>query len=218
MRIIFIFIIAVMSLGGHSRALAQHKIDMVEILGIQSDIAAMEERISYLIRHKPELADMKGLRQFHIIDVYPTDNPPVIEGYFTKNEYLDQSFLYHLSPSYYTLNSPWIFGKKKRYISALTFITDSTGNLLATGDVFLVHVAPVKGEDDIKLAKMFFDGEIDFAFYVSQHAGEFITYLKNDSLYAYNTRDLTIYPWREFIDRYLNTWVTYVKKETNASE
>ena len=208
MRIIFIFIIAVMSLGGYSRALAQHKIDMVEILGIQSDIAAMEERISYLIRHKPELADMKGLRQFHIIDVYPSDSATAARGYFTKNEYLDQSFLSHLSPSYYTLNSPWIFGKKTRYIRALTFITDSTGNLLATGDVFLVHVAPVKGEDDIKLAKMFFDGEIDFAFYLSLHAMHFLTYIKNNSLYAIDTRNLTIYSWREFIDRYLDIWAS----------
>ena len=198
----------------------QQNINMIEMLHVEQDIVSLEKRIARLIKKKPEIANVQGLRQFHILLLGNTN--------IRKERFLDRSFLrqitigdyFHLYPiiSYrkgggWRLNVRNIFRKNQKYIQTVTFITDSTGNLVAKGDARFV--TPIyKGSyfelSDMKLAKMFFDKEIDFVFWLGfPHSTRYMIGIKDNNLYGLqNTQEgLKIYTWDEFMECCFDEWV-----------
>lgn len=187
-------ILVTMVLYSGTCSYAQKNINIIEILNIEQDIVSLENRIKDLTKKNPAMANIQGLRQFHVFWLGIDD--------IKKKEYENRSFLYRLYHAYYDIGSN--FRKKKKYIRTTTLITDSVGNLVAIGDARLVHVAPVFGKNDIELAKMFFDKKIDFAFYMGVTYITFDTYcvIKDNKISIIkDTKEcLEIYSWEEFID------------------
>jgi len=203
---------------------AQENINMLEILNIQQDIVALENRITSSIKiNNPDIANMQGLRQFHILWL----------GSFTdkKEDYLDRTFLYKLFCGYYELSPkvkqnkrekiPFLYcinpdlyyqiesKKWKKYLKTTTLITDSTGNLVASGDARLVYGYTNFSQFDKKLAKMFFDKEIDFAFYMGGAYPSFIVIKDNKISVVKETKEeeLKIYSWDEFMECCFENWL-----------
>jgi len=197
----YLILIIIMYSGMYSYS--QENINMIEILNIKKDIVSLEDRITDLIKKNPEIADIQGLKQFHLFWV------GVEKDSLKKEDYLDYSFLYKLiPPGYYHFGSNSLL---KKYLRSETLITDSAGNLIARGDARLVHVAPVFDSNDIKLAKMFFNKEIDFAFYMG---GQLRTYvgIKGNTLYMFKTTqdELIQYSWKEFMECCFDEWIVYM--------
>ena len=100
----------------------------------------------------------------------------------------------------------------------MTLITDSTGNLVATGDARFATPFFYKGSlelPDMKLAKMFFDKEMDFILWLeTPHSMRYMVGIKGNNLYALERTQegLKIYSWEEFIECYFDEWV-YKKKQ-----
>jgi hypothetical protein len=188
---------------------AQENINMIKILDIEQDIISLEKRITSLVKKKPEIANIRGLRQFHVFGLY--------SGNSRKEDFLNRSFLYKLSlGGYYDIKSNFLFWKRRKYIKAQTSITDSVGNLVARGDARLVHVAPVFGQYNIELAKMFFDKEIDFVFDLGfPYSSRYMVGIKGNNLYALqNTKEgLKVYPWDEFMQCCYDEWVFQGKRQ-----
>ena len=177
---------------------AQNNIDMMNDLKIEQDIISLENRITDLIKKNPKIANIQGLKQYHILLLSPK------YGNFNKENYLDYSFLYQLSYGYYSL-----FGKQK-YIVTETLVTDSIGNLIATGDAILVHVAPVFAKSDMEVSRMFFNKEFDFVFCLaSPHSMGYMVGIKDNNLYALeDTKEgIKIYTWEEFIECCFDKWI-----------
>jgi hypothetical protein len=181
---------------------AQNNINMINILKIEQDIVSLENRITDLIKKNPKIANIQGLRQYHILWLGSTNK---------KEDFLSYSFLHQLYQGYFHLNSNTLLKKRQKYIKTTTLITDSIGNLVAKGDARLVHVAPVFDENDIELAKMFFDKEIDFAFYL--HTMRYMITVKDNNLYALEDtkEDLIIYTWEKFIECCFDEWVSSMR-------
>lgn len=156
---------------------AQENINMIEILNIKQDIVSLENRITDLIQKNSEIANVKGVQQFHIFWLGNVENN------LKKEDYLDHSFLYKLDYSHYHLGANSLFKKGRKYIRTTTLITDSIGNLVAKGDARLVHVSTVFDPNDAKLAKMFFDKEIDFVFRIGRTFTRYVG-IKGSTLYA----------------------------------
>ncbi|MDR1614422.1 MAG: hypothetical protein LBS26_02525 [Campylobacteraceae bacterium] len=193
--------------GMCSFSFAQENTNMIKILNIEQDIVSLENRITDLIKKKPAIANIQGLRQFHILLLGFSDYNKVE---IKKEDYLDYSFLYQLRQSYYHLGSNSLFAKKKKYLSTITLVTDSTGNLVATSDARLVHIAPVFDQKDIELAKMFFDKEIDFILWLeTPHITRYMVGIKDNNLYALErTKEgLKIYSWDEFMKCCFDKWI-----------
>lgn len=179
-------------------------INMVKVLNIEQDIVSLENRITDLIKKKSEIANIQGLRQYHILWLGSYTNK--------KEDYLDHSFLHQLGYDYYRLSSNSLFRKEKKYIKATTLITDSVGSLVATGDARLVHISPAFFQSDVELAKMFFENEIDFAFYL--HTMSYMVGIKGNNLYGLERTQegLKIYSWEEFMECCFDKWI-YPRKQ-----
>ncbi len=178
---------------------------MVNVLHIEQDIASLEARITSLIKKQPEITDIQRLRQFYIL-LFSYNNTKVD---IKKEDYFDRSFLQQLSPFYYHIKSKFILGKKKKYLDTSTLITDSIGNLVATADARMVYITHANDPEYIKLAKMFFNKEIDFVCgLASPHSMRYMVGIKNNDLYIFDLQDdLKIYPWKEFINCCFDEWV-----------
>lgn len=186
---------------------AQENINMIEVLNIEQDIVALENRITDLIKKKPEIANIQGLRQFHILLLGFSDYTKIE---IKKEDYLEHSFLFQLCQGYYRLGSNSLFRKEKKYLSTITLITDGTGNLIATGDARLVHIALVFAPNDIELAKMLFDNEIDFVLWLeTPHIMRYMVGIKGNNLYALERTQegLKIHSWEEFMECCFDKWV-----------
>jgi len=203
----YLILIAIIIYSGMC-SYAQENINMIEVLNIKQDIVSLENKITDLIKKKPEIANIQGLRQFHIFWLGSFPNVDV-----KKENYSDYSFLYQLVYDYYHLSSNCLFGKKRKYIKATTFITDFAGNLVAKGDARLVtpFYKGSYGElPDMKLAKMFFNNEIDFVFRLGfPHTMRYMVGIKGNNLFAFeNTKEgLKIYSWDEFMKCCFDEWV-----------
>ena len=182
-----------------SRAYVQgDSIDMIKILNIKQDIISLETVIAKQIKKQPKIADIQGLRQFHILFL-GVDTDFNIE----KSSYLDYSFLSHLHGVYY--------GKKEKFLDTKTLITDSSGNLVAT-TIQYVYVQQTQSPDSYmaKIAKMLFDGEIDCAFMLGiPHTGQYLVGAKGPDLYGIDDspQNFKVYPWNEFIESHFDKWV-----------
>jgi hypothetical protein len=206
---------------------AQNKVDMIDILDIRQDISILEDRISKLIKKNPDISHIQNLQQFHIFWLG-------YEGNTLKEDYLDHSFLYKLAYRYYhiftggiPLNFPFLyrinsalyyrllskplFGKGKKYIKDRTLITDSIGNLIASGDAQFISAYSLYGKSDVELAKMFHEKKVDFVFYYIRNHVKYSLYsmislseyiaIKDDKIYVIkDTKDgLEIFSMEEFI-------------------
>ena len=181
---------------------APENIDLIEILNIRQDVISLENRIANLIIKNSEIANIRGVRQFHIFWLGDVENN------LKKEDYLDHSFLYKLGYGYYHLGTNSLFKKEKKYIRTTTLITDAAGNLVAIGDARLVHISPVFDSNDVKLAKMFFDKEIDFVFRIGRTFNRYVG-IKGSTLCALEaTKDgLQTYTWEEFMKCCFDEWV-----------
>ncbi len=94
-------------------------------------------------------------------------------------------------------------------IRTTTLITDSLGNLVAGGDAHLVYGRTSFDSNDVKLAKMFFDKEIDFAFYLEGTLLSRYIGIKGNNLFAFEAtkEGLKIYSWRELIECCFEEWI-----------
>jgi hypothetical protein len=190
---------------------AQEDINMIEILNMKKDMRHLEKRISKLIRQNPDIAKMKGLKQFHILYLGIDDATKL-----TKEDYINQSFLYHLYTGH-TDNKSFGFSSfdvRVKCIRTNTLLTDSEGTLVTHGDA--IYFLPVSSSyvsiDDTILAKMFFNKEIDFAFrIVSPFEMRFVEIgIKGNNLYVFGIDDdgyEIIYTWEEFIECCLEDWI-----------
>lgn len=202
-------------------------VDMVKLLNIEQDIVNLEDRIKSSIKiNNPDIANIQGLQQFHVFLLH-ADN-----GDITEDKFSDKSFIYHLNCDYFNLSpkakkiksdnkpsllyriSPDLYYKRaskkwKKYVTTLTFITDSAGNLIATGDARFVTPFFYNGSQELpymKLAKMFFNKEIDFAF-MWEVLGYYFC-LKNNDLFVIedHKEGLKIYGWSEFLNCCFDDW------------
>ena len=197
-------ILITMIIGSIVSFYAQDSINMVNILNIKQEIESLEHRITGLIKKNPALSKIQGLRQYHILFLYSPSQ--------RKEDFYDYSFLYHLETDYYFIRSNLLFRKKKKFIKASTFITDSIGNLIATGDarhIVTFNKRSYLALPNVKMAKMFFDKDIDFAFYLaSPYSMDYVIGLKKNNLYALEKTKagLKLYNWAEFMDCCFDDW------------
>ncbi len=224
----YLILIIIVVMCSERCSYAQNNMNMIEILNVEQDIINLENRIKNVIKkNHPNLANIQGLQQFHILTLSANSK--------NKEDYLNGSFLDQIIPDYWLLSSKVkkykslqrsflyrIIGprfylnryskppvKRQKYLVTNTLITDSIGNLIAVGDARLVQVLYDFNPSYAKLAKMFFNKEIDFAFYLDGSAGRYMVGIKNDRLYAFMTTKthLNIYIWEEFIECCFNEWV-----------
>lgn len=131
---------------------------------------------------------------------------------FEKGNYINYSFLDHLYSAYYEIKPKFIFGKKERYIDTQTLITDSLGNLVVTADFRLVYNQQSNNSrlHTARIAKMFFDGEIDFAFILGYpHTIHYTVGIKGNELFVIHNskKNFQVYSWEEFIENHFDEWV-----------
>jgi len=187
---------------------AQEKIDMVKMLNIKEDIVLLENRITNLIK-KSKIAEMQGLKQFHVFCLFG--------GYNINNEekYKDDSFLNYLKLSdYYVLSNKTKFRKKnkEKYLKTFTYITDSTGNFVARGDAISIYVPFILCQEYNDFSKMFYDNEIDFAFCMGQLGRYFI--IKDNEIYVikFSKEELKIYTLSEYVNCCFEEWMYNERK------
>jgi len=197
----------IMCIGMCSFSFAQKNTIMTEVLENRQELVSLEKRISELIKKNPDIANIHGLRQFHILLMGFSDYNKVE---IKKENYLDYSFLSRLHQRYYHVSSNSLFAKKKKYLSTITLITDSLGNLVATGDARLVHIASVFSQNDIESAKMFFNKEMDFILRLeTPHSMRYMVGIKGNNLYALErtNKGLKIFQWDEFMKCCFDKWI-----------
>lgn len=159
------------------------------------DVEHLKKRTSSLIKKNPYLSSLKGLRQYHIFELYPCGS------FYGNKDYEDAAFLLDLRYGYYDVK---VFFRKKKYMRDRTIITDSIGNIVAYGCArFLFVPNKPKKEDphdlDSEIARLFFSGEIDMAFYTLQYPNRYIC-LKDEHLYVLESvaGNLKFREWRSF--------------------
>lgn len=200
-------IVVIMCLGAFSYA--QEEINMIERLNIKEDVVALEKRINGLVKKDPKLKNIQGKKQFHILLLgYKND---ITKKDINKEKYKDYSFLDSLVPhyNYYTTSNGLLFRKKKKYITTLTLITDSEGNLIAYGDGrFIVSTFNPKLYFD--LAKTLFSEKLDTVIYLEgPHNSKYSIGIKGNKLYALENDidELKIYPWKDFMNCCFDNWI-----------
>jgi hypothetical protein len=186
---------------------AQAKTDLVNILHLEQDLVKLEERTTMLIKkQQPQLAKIKGLRQFHVLYL------KLDKGDTKKADFWDHSFLYKLKCTYYRIRSNPILGKEKPYLQGKTFITDSIGNPVATSDAFIVSTFSKYSYrsicGDIKFIRKLFNRELDSAFYlISPFFMHYLVGIKDDKLYGIEEIGYIMHPWEEFMNNYFDDWL-----------
>lgn len=107
---------------------AQNEYDIVDVLGIRTQVDSLERRIDLLIKCSPYLMSRRGLKQYHILKLYAS-SPADVECLFD-----DVDNIRNLSCCY-SYRKPFLgIYKNKRYIDATTFVCDSSGTILAIGN------------------------------------------------------------------------------------
>lgn len=160
------------------------------------DIQKLEKRISKKISKNEHLSNKNGLRFFHVWNLYP------VFSFLWREDFNNGRFLL-LRPDYYPVHRRGflmkLFSRKKKYMYGETLVTDATGKLLAIFSQDVIS-GTYNGDDRQKLAKMFFDKELDFAFTDCFPSKYYC--IKGDSLFALviDENDLKHYTWDEFLD------------------
>ena len=126
---------------------AQKNINMIEILNVEQDIVSLENRIISSIKiNNPEIANIHGLQQFHILWLGTRTNK--------KEDFLNYSFLYQLDYGYYDL-SPKVKKIKNRNPSLLYRISPDMYYRIVSKKwkKYLTHIAAPSPQKHKKLAK-----------------------------------------------------------------
>ncbi|MEN6502030.1 MAG: hypothetical protein ABFC55_06600 [Tenuifilaceae bacterium] len=190
----YLLLIALLHFGINS--FSQNEMNMMDKLNIRQDLSVVNNRITRLLNKDPYFSKTQGVKLFHIFWL-------TYQGEFRKEDFLNQSFLNKLVPSYYTQKT--LFGKKK-YLATQVFISDSTGHLIATSDGRAIYSA-VKYKNtytqgDLNLLRIFYKSEMDFIFYIELTSGDTYFGTKGKDIYVLkqSNEELKIYPLEEFIN------------------
>lgn len=168
------------------------------------DVESLRKRTDFLIRKDPVLSSMVGIRQYHIYSLYPCGS------YIWRIEYEDASFLFNLVYGYYTIRGNFLnrlFSKKMKYMRDRTVITDSLGNLVAYGDarsIFVPQIPLSENDDEVEIAKLFFENRIDFVFDLFQYPNTYIC-IRENNLFVLEagTNGLEHSSWESFLEKKL---------------
>ncbi|MRJ11227.1 hypothetical protein EDL98_09090 [Ornithobacterium rhinotracheale] len=204
-------VLIIMNLVFSTVMFAQNNLNITEREEIQQDIISLEKRINELVKKDPKLKNIQGIKQFHVLLLgYKND---ITKKDINKEKYKDYSFLDLLVPryNYYTTSNGLLFRKKKKYITTLTLITDSEGNLIAYGDgKFIVSNFNPKLYFD--LTKTLFSKKLDTVIYLEgPHNSKYSIGIKGNELYALENDidDLKIYPWKDFMNCCFESWFRF---------
>lgn len=162
----------------------------------------LEKKANRLIRKNAYIGKSKSLRQYRVF-IFVTGSM------ITTKDYRDGKFLDYLWCQSHSrqrhLNRA--LQTKREYMSALTLITDSLGNLVAdyNGDDLITYPPyNIIHEGRQEIAKMFFNREIDFAFIFWGDPQFYICIKGNDMsvLDASGDKPKRM-SWDEFVDTYI---------------
>ena len=162
----------------------------------------LEKKVKSLIRKNAYIGKSKGLRRYHVF-VFATGSM------ITTKDYRDGKFLEYLWCEPHWEHYPNRASQaKKAYLSALTLITDSLGNLVADFNGYnLFTYPPYKYNRDPgrpKIAKMFFNGELDFAFIFWSDPYFYICFKGNEMFVIDDSKGkFKRMSWDEFVDTYI---------------
>ena len=113
-------------------ASAQEATNMVEIMGVQHQIDSLENRINRLIHHSPYLKHIPNLKQYHVLELYATQDS--IEHLFDS---VDNVKYLHC---YYSKSKRNFFSVGKRFLKTSTIVCDSLGHVLAIGNFHNLYI------------------------------------------------------------------------------
>ncbi len=161
------------------------------------DIENQKKRVNNLIRKNPKLSSIKGLRQYHILEMYPCGR------FYEKKDIESATFLQDLEYGYYSIG-------KKKYMRDITIITDSIGNIVAHGNANILFV-PTKWTDEAcgalysEIAKLLFKGDVEMAFYTIQYPNRIVC-LHGEDLYVLESTvgNLNFWEWKSFCSHLFN--------------
>ena len=202
-----IFIIFIYSQGF---LYSQDTINMIDKLHIKNEFKELEDRIEYLVRKAKIVNETEEIKQFHI---FLSNNTLFgIPNYKAdKEDYLNGSFLQFLKPNYYDIKPQGLFTKNKKYLQTYAYITDSKGELIATGDArFVSNSRAYKSHpSEIEFAKLLFDKKFDFMF--SMGILSHYICIKDNNLYVVATTEegVKMYRWEEFVNCCFDKIVPY---------
>jgi len=183
-----------------------------KILHIKKDMRSLEKGITKRIKEYPDIAKIKDVKQFHILDLEFKE-----DAILASENFKNHSFLYHLYPirkdKFTRIGT---LRKRDNHILTYSLITDSKGNLIAYGDILSLH--PTSVTFLANFAKLFFDKEIDFAFSIYSALGmPYFIGIKGNNLYAfgwdYDINDFVKYTWEEFIECCFDDWINSRKRK-----
>ncbi|MBP5339132.1 MAG: hypothetical protein J6Z14_07505 [Prevotella sp.] len=165
------------------------------------DIQQIVKRTNFLIRKHTKLAAMKGLRQYHIFELYPCGS------FYSRRDYENGNFLLDLEYGYVMVKNPSklkrLFTKGNKYMRGRTIVTDSLGNLVAYGDAsYLFFVKQSNEKNDVyqKIAKLFYERKIDYVFYTLQYPDIYVCITANNMFVIESqTRGLITKTWEDFL-------------------
>ena len=193
-----IFIIFIYSQGF---LYSQDTINMIDKLHIKNEFKELEDRIEYLVRKAKIVNETEEIKQFHI---FLSNNTLFdIPNYKAdKEDYLNGSFLQFLKPNYYDIKPQGLFKKNKKYLQTYAYITNSKGELIATGDVrFVSNSRAYKSHPrEIEFAKLLFDKKFDFMF--SMGILSHYICIKDNKLYVISNfwNGIEMYGWEKFVN------------------
>ena len=178
---------------------AQATIDIVAKLGIKEDIEKLESLVARKVKNDDLLKDMENLRQIHVIKLKKSRNSRNL----TRKEWMDYSFLDFLKPEYVKVREK-VFGKKKKYLCARTYLVTSDGYRLdayITGSKNFYSCASVMPKDLLSLDKndLIFMSSFDPNLY-RPNFSEYVV-VKDNVLYGFD--DFSdcdkLIPWETYI-------------------
>lgn len=142
-------------------ASAQEATNMVEIMGVQHQIDSLENRINRLIRHSPYLKHIPNLKQYHVLELYATQDS--IEHLFDS---VDNVKYLHC---YYSKSKRNFFSVGKRFLKTSTIVCDSLGHVLAIGNFHNLYMVDqtlltTTYKDEMDLVHLLSNSEIIGAF------------------------------------------------------
>lgn len=180
---------------------SQDTINMIDRLHIKNEFKELEDRIEYLVRKAKIVNETEEIKQFHIFFLKNTLFG--IPNYKAdKEDYLNGSFLQFLKPNYYDIKPQGLFKKNKKYLQTYAYITDSKGELIATGDArFVSNSRAYKSHPpEIEFAKLLFDKKFDFMF--SMGILSHYIYIKDNNLYVISNfwNGIEMYGWEKFVN------------------
>jgi hypothetical protein len=136
---------------------AQEKVNIMDILGIQQQVDSLDQRIKKLINQAPYLKHNRGLKHYHIFELYAPQQS-IIEHLFDNITNIKE-----LSCCYSEKKRSLFCFKKKHFLRTRTIVCDSLGNVLAIGDWRkLYRIEP-------HLQRTTYKGEMDLVRYFIEH-------------------------------------------------